>query len=292
MIKALFFSLLLLAGVPTGAPAAAATPPPHEAVLPHADALVTVKFVLKVKVQGGGERESEGEVTCPLIDPEGLVLCSNTDLGGYMILMARLMGRGESVSAVPTGLEVVLPGSSEGLEARLVTRDSDRDLAWVQIEEPPEEALPHLDFTRSVEPAVGEPYFYLRRLNKFFGAEPLVVEAILGARIFKPRPLLVPRVPRMPGFGVPAFTADGRPVGLTVLQMPSSADGAGFLGGAMSVLGTSVDVQDMIGGLVLPGEEIVRATALARELEAERAAEDAAETPVDDGDDVPRDGTE
>ena len=67
---------------------------PHRLLAEKAAALATVKFVLKVKMGAGGDREIEGETTCPLIDAEGLVLCFNTELGGYVSLMSRMMGHG------------------------------------------------------------------------------------------------------------------------------------------------------------------------------------------------------
>ena len=250
---------------------------PHQTLLAKADALVTVKFVLKVKMEGSADNEFDGEITCQLIDPEGLVLCSNTELGGYVTLMSRVMGRGSgfNVSAAPTDIEVVLPDRAEGVKGRLLTRDSDRDLAWIRLEEPPAGAgaeadknpLPYLDFRRSAEPEVGEKYSHLRRLHKFFGHAPTVSEGTVGAVIRKPRRLLVPSRPSTPGFGVPAFTADGRLVGVTVLQLPGAEDDAARLfGNPMSMLGTSVSVQDMIGGLILPASEVVKATELAREV--------------------------
>lgn len=241
---------------------------PYQTLLAKADALVTVKFVLQVKMNGG-DSEVDGEITCQLIDPRGLVLCSNTELGGFVTLMSRAMGRGGgNMSAAPTEIEVVLPGSTAGVKGRLLTRDSDRDLAWIRADEPPGDTpLPYLDFRHSAELGVGETFYNLRRLHKFFGSLPVVSEGTVGAVTRKPRRLLVPARPSSPGFGVPVFTADGRLVGVTVLQLPGAEDDpASLFGNPMSMLGTSVSLQDMIGGLVLPASEVVQATELALEV--------------------------
>ena len=41
---------------------------------------------------GMGDQESDSEVTGVMIDPKGLVLCSNTQLGGFTGIMKQFMG--------------------------------------------------------------------------------------------------------------------------------------------------------------------------------------------------------
>ncbi len=260
---------LVLVGLAAAAVAqeGAAGEPPHRTLLAKADTLVNVKFILKVRMNGHNS-EHEGEVTCQLIAPDGLVLCSNTELGGYVTQMSRF-GRGISISAAPSDLEVVLPGRTEAVKARLLVRDSDRDLAWIRLKEPPGEPLPYLDFTADATPQVGEKLYTLRRLDKFFGALPIVNESTVGAIAQKPRRLYVPSGSPTVGFGVPVFTADGRLIGVTVLQVPSSQDEGVNFRNPYSVVGTSLSMQQMIGGLILPAAEIVEATRLALEIAAE-----------------------
>jgi len=241
---------------------------PYQALLGRAEALVNVKFVLKVKMDGGQGSENEGEVTCVLIAGDGLILCSNTELGGFLTQMSRF-GRGVSISAAPSDIEVVLAGRTEAVKARLVVRDSDRDLVWIRLEEPPDEPLPYLDFSQDATPGVGEPFYTLTRLDKFFGAVPIVNVGTVGAVVQKPRHLYVPAGLPSVGFGVPAFTADGRLIGVTVLQMPDSVDEGVNFRNPYSVVGTSLAMQQMVGGLILPAGEIVEATKLALEMAAE-----------------------
>lgn len=248
--------------------AAAQETHPYQTLLARADVLVHVKFVLKVKMDGGQGSESEGEVTCTVIAGDGLILCSNTELGGFLTQMSRF-GRGVSVSAAPSDIEVVLAGRTEAVKARLLARDSDRDLVWIRLEDPPEEPLPYLDFSQDAKPRVGEEFFTLTRLDKFFGAAPIVYEGTIGAEVSKPRHLYVPSGLPTVGFGVPAFTAEGRLIGVTVLQMPDSVDEGVNFRNPYSVVGTSLAMQQMIGGLILPAGEIVEATKLALEIAAD-----------------------
>ncbi len=254
-------------------------PDPHRLIAERAGVLVTVKFVLKVKMAGAGaDREIEGETVCPVIGADGLVLCSNTELGGYVSLMSQMMGRGGGfdVSAAPRDIEVIPTDGGEGLDARLVARDSERDLAWVQVEEGAETpgtfAPEHLDLADRAELAAGDRFYRLRRMDQFFGSVPVVTEGVVAAVIDKPRRLLVPSEPATGGFGLPVFSAAGRLVGVTVIQMPAAEDPIdSMLSRGLSFLSSSAKLQDMVGGLILPAAEIAKATRLAREVAAEEA---------------------
>lgn len=252
------------------APAGAGDAGPYTALLAEADALVTVKFVLNVKMPGmSADREIDGEIACLLIDGEGLTLCSNTELGGYVGLMSRMGGGGFEVSATPTEIEVMVGDAVDGLPATLLVRDSDRDLVWLSLDEKPAEPLPFLDLSRGAELGVGDVFYRLRRLDKFFGRVPLVEQGVVAAITAKPRKLLVPSPAAAAGSGLPVFTADGRVVGVTVVQMPSLEDAATATQGGMGFLGAAAQMQDMVGGLILPVADIVKATRLAREIAAE-----------------------
>ncbi len=247
---------------------------PYRGIAERADVLVTVKFVLNVKMPGAGaDREIEGETTCLSIDAEGLVLCSNTELGGYVGLMSQMMGRGGGfdVTAAPRKIEVMPDDGGEGLDARLVARDSERDLAWVRIEKVEGGRQPvFLDLSDHVEIGAGDLYYRLRRMDKFFGSAPVVTEGVVAAVIDKPRRLLVPSEPASGGFGLPVFTASGRLVGITVIQMPAAEDQASaMLSGSLPFLSSAAKLQDMVGGLILPAAEVAKATRLAREVAAE-----------------------
>lgn len=274
---ALRFGLIVVAAAAGAmAPAPLAARPvesvanPFQQLIERANTLVTVQFVLNLKMAGaGGDREIEGSTTCLMIDDDGLVLCSNTELGGYAALMSQMMGRGNGfdVTATPRGLKVVLGDHGEGLDAQLLARDTERDLAWVRIEGDLESLeIAALDLSHSAEIAVGESFYRLRRMDEFFGSVPVVTEGTVAAVVSKPRALLVPSTPVSGGFGLPVFDAAGRVVGITVIQTPGAEDPiGGMLAGGMSFLSSAAKLQDMVGGLILPIADVVKATRLARE---------------------------
>lgn len=246
---------------------------PYRSLKQKADALVTLRFVIAMRAPGV-DREADSEITCLGIDPEGLVLCSHTELGGYLEVLARLMGRpGAPISANPKDLEVRIEGQSEGLAASLVARDSDRDLAWVQIANLPEGlSLPSVDLAHAAEPEVGQKLYQVRRLDPFFGSVPVVSESVVAAVVDRPRRLIVPSEPWNGRLGMPAFTADGRLLGLSVTQVPSDEESAAVMGSrSRNLPGQPGREEDMVGGVLLPAADLLKATALARETwEADR----------------------
>ena len=238
-------------------------------------ALVTIKFVLKVKMggmMGGmGDQESDSEITGVMIDPKGLVLCSNTQLGGFTGMMRRFMGpmRG-SITATPTDIKVLVGDDTEGLEAKVVARDSELDLAWVQIEEPGDTRFSHCDFAEAATPRIGQRVFAVRRMGKFFDRVAAVAEGRVGGITTKPRVLYAPSGNLATGQGLPVFTTDGTVVGVVIIQMPDTEDAEM---NPMSMLGNIFNMQDMMSGLILPAAEVVKATK--RALETAEADESA-----------------
>lgn len=231
--------------------------------------LVTVKFVLKVEAGGQmsefmggmGDEGMDTEVTGLMIEPGGLVLASNTKMGGYFGMMGRF-GGGGNITTNPTDLKVLVGEDTEGLKAKLIARDTELDLAWIQIEDPAAsgKTFTHVDLTASAEPAIGDRLFVVERLGKFFDHALVVAEGRLGGKTSKPRPLFVPSAVGM-DLGMPMFTADGKLIGIGVSQVPSREDVEG--GDMGSLMGDGY-----YGSMVLPAAEVVKATKRSKELGA------------------------
>ena len=245
---------------------------PHQSVVAQADALVTLKYVLSLQAMGN-EQEVENETTCLMIDAAGLVLCSNTELGGAVAMVGQLFGR-SGLTATARQIEVLVADETEGRPATLMARDTDRDLAWIQLDEAPEKPLTFLDFSHSADLDLGDPFYRLRRMHRHFGRAALVEDGTVGAVIEKPRRLYAVANPTQGGFGAPVFNAAGQLVGLTVLQSPNAEDESSAQVQASALLGNSAQLQDMVAGLILPAAEVAKATRLAREsLAADAEAE-------------------
>jgi hypothetical protein len=235
----------------------------------NAPALVTVQLVLQVRMSGpmaqvmGESQGLEAETVCPMIDAQGLILCSNTQLNGYTGIMQRVTGRmgfSSDLSASPSQIKVLVSGEAKPLAARLVVRDTDLDLVWLQIEEPGDRQFPYIDFARSATPRIGENVFALRRLDRFFDRNPALLETRIGGVTQKPRLLYIPSASFEGNLGLPILTTGGQPVGLLVLQVPDDAGLHEVSGFSLEMMLWSARMQDIGRGVILPAEEILKAT--------------------------------
>lgn len=241
--------------------AAAAEPDYDGLINRHAPAIVTVKFVLQMSLGGMEDREQETEAFGVLIDPTGLVLVSNTQMGGFVSLMGRR--RGMEVDVKPSKIKVLVGEDTVGVDATLIARDSDLDLAWIRLSKPAEKPLPVLDFAGSTEPKIGDRLFLLAREGRFFDRVPSITQFRVAAVAHKPRALILPGAQSL---GMPVFDDAGKIVGVTVLQLAGEEEsgGEGIFGGGSG------------GPAILPAGEVVSATK--RALETAEHGGDAAKT--------------
>ncbi len=226
-----------------------------------APVLVTVKFVLKVSgggMMGGmGDDEFESEVTGVMIDSKGLVLCSDTQLGSIVKMLTRIVPMlGAVITTTPTDIKVLIGDDPEGMEAKLIARDSELDLAWIEIIDPGDATFAFVDFSKGVEPRIGDRLVCVRRMSKYFARSAVIAEGRLGGRTSKPRDLFLTMGDLRAGLGLPVYTASGRVVGITVTQLLEAEDADFFQGFS----GISEFEAMMTGGLVLPSATVARAT--------------------------------
>lgn len=250
------FSRGLFAGIVTIAmsiSAARAAEPVNYAkfVADRADALVVLKFVLKA-----GEQEIDAECAAVMIEPTGLAICSSVGVGG---------SRG-----TPTALKVLVGDDDNGVEAKLLARDSELDLAWVQVKSPPTKPYVFVDLTKSAVPVLGDTLVSLRRMVKYFDRAPALNMGHMVGTTRKPRDLYVPGGMAVDPGG-PIFASDGRVVGFVVLQVPDPEDRRGS---PAQAFGRERDY----GNVILPTADVVKATERAKKAkEGEEMSAKAAE---------------
>lgn len=221
--------------------------------------LVAVKYILKFEGGGqfanmmGGDDGRETEMTGLMIEPTGLVLCSNTKMGGFAAMMGMYGGGG--VNANPTDIKVLVGEDTEGLKARLVARDSDLDLCWVQIEDEKAHGrtFQYVDLKSSTTAAVGDRILTVQRKGKFFDRALVVDDGRIGGTARKPRSLLIPSGTAA-DLGMPVFSMDGKLLGIGVIQLPSREDmEGGDTGGMFEGFGGG-------GPVILPAADVAKAT--------------------------------
>lgn len=215
--------------------------------------VVTLKFVLKIK-GGGSEQESESEINGVMIDAKGLVLCSGTQTGGFSESMRRRFGRGGDFSVTPTDMKVLIGDDSEGVEAKIVARDTDLDLAWVQITKPADKPYAFVDLSKSPTVRPGEAAYVVRRMDKFFDRAEVISEGWIAGIVKKPREMYVPGGTIGTANGLTVFNAGGDPLGFLIVQMSDEEESRSSRGAS--------------GTFILPCTEVAKATQRARESAA------------------------
>lgn len=235
----------------------------------NAAALVTVQLVLQVKISGpigqlmGDTQDLESEAVCTLINPKGLILCSNTQLNSYIGVMQRVigsMGAQSDFTATPTQIKILVADETKPWAARLLVRDTDLDLAWLQIENAGDRSFSYIDFSQSVEPRIGDPIFAIRRLDKFFDRVPALLESRVSSVTQKPRALLIPTGSFDTSLGIPVMSASGQAVGLLVLQLPDERRASERSGLSLETMNWSSRMQDVSHGVILPAKDVMKAT--------------------------------
>jgi hypothetical protein len=251
-LTAALLGVLAFASAAAPKPAKANKPPAAERpewgrlIAQSSEALVAVKFVLQMKGAKGSDRSSEEEAYCLLIDPSGVVLCPSAYIGIAPQSMRRAMG---GMSVLPTEFKVLIGDDPEGYEARLLARDADLELAWLQLKAPGKK-LPSLDLSARPQPQVGDKLLTLSRTPRYLGRAPVVAENALGGTATRPRPLLLlAGLSLQPGVAV--FSNAGVLVGVSIAQRADE--------GERATAGQRAPT------LVLPVEELAAATKRAQE---------------------------
>src|SRR5439155_26306455 len=126
-----------------------------------------------------------------LMDAHGLIICSSEHVGGIPAAMQR-MAQARGITATPTDLKVLIGDDTEGVEAKLLSRDSELDLAWIQIKQPSASGYAFIDFAKSREPQLDERLLSIRRMGPYFDRHTVFGESRLAGVVRKPRRLFVP----------------------------------------------------------------------------------------------------
>lgn len=242
-----------------------AAPNPYQSIVSTVTpALVTIKFMMKIS-SPRGDTERPMEVSGVMISKDGLVLASNWVLNPYA-------GRAADMSAVPTDLKVLIDDDTEGVPARLIATDKELDLAWVKIDQPAAGGYKALDFAASSTPELGAELVCVDRMGKLVDRAPKLMVGRAAGLTAKPRKLFMTDGLDASYPGTPAFTADGKLVGLVSLQLPDGEFDETVMGELRR-----------LGPVILPAENIVSSTRRVLEQEAERtrSGADAPATPED-----------
>jgi hypothetical protein len=176
--------------------------------------------------------------------------------------MKRFLGRmGGDVSATPTEIKVLIGDDTEGIDAKFLARDTELDLAWIQIKEPGDQKFAYVDLAADAKGKIGDSLLAVRRLGKHFNRVPAIGGGRIGGMTTKPRDLYVPGGDLSGVLGLPVFTPEGKVLGVAITQTPDDEDLSDNPMGAITRLS---GLQDMFSGMILPASEARKATERAK----------------------------
>ena len=185
------------------------------------DAVVTVKVVMNMGGQDGNEVEAEGLGT--IISGDGLVV---TPL--YVIdpeaMAQRVMGPSAAMFGIG-GTQVksikIVIGKRQEVDATVVLRDVDLNVAFLRPRVKPEKPMVHVDLKQAGQVRVFDPFITLVRLGNVADREVGVLSGRIQAIISKPRMYYMPSG-GFAGFGVPAFTEQGQVLGICLVRISAA----------------------------------------------------------------------
>lgn len=187
-----------------------------------APAIVSIKFVLKLQITMGGqqqEHEINREVHGVVVGDQGLIMTGNNHFEGGFGRGMR-MRRQMEIKATPKDIKVLFGNEQTEFDARLVARDSNLDLAFVQILDLKDRKIQAVDLTKPVELSIGQELVGVSRMGRGFDCAPLIVGLRVAAKIEKPRPMWLV-AGDFSALGHPVFDLAGTPVGVMALQQGS-----------------------------------------------------------------------
>jgi hypothetical protein len=263
MIPYRFLLILVCLVTASLSPAQDLTVKGREIFKKHQTSVITVELVIKSKIGFGGgsdARESRQEVTGTVIDPSGLtaVSLSSTDPTGMISsFMGGFGGDDEENFKLKMESEVsdvkLLTHDGSELPAEIVLRDKDLDLAFIRPKTKPAAPLPALDLSNSAKVEVLDQVIAVNRLGKVAGRAYAASIERINAVVQRPRLFYVPGSDTTAtGLGCPAFTGDGKLVGLFVMRTLKSG------GGAMSLFNMQ---SPPIMAVLLPAEDVKKVAA-------------------------------
>lgn len=245
-------------------------------------AIVSVKVVLKTEFNMGDsiqEQESVLDALGAVVDPGGLILLWNSQLSATRLMDAvRQMGEGEDfkLKMTPTDFRVTVAGDPREYRAFLAASDSELDLAFLQLEERPDQPLVSVEFGRSGPTRIGDTVIGVSRLSPAFDRAAFFETGRIAGRIAKPaQAFILDASPAL--LGLPVFDLEGRAVGAVATVLSRVSEPATQSGDMMSyfALGRGRMESGPLGVFLLPGERVMELVAAARlragELLAERS---------------------
>jgi S1-C subfamily serine protease len=224
--------------------------------------VVTVQLVLKSKFMGQSN-EARQDATGTVVDPSGLIVLSLAATDPSQIYQ-NFMGDSEEKMKMETELtdaKILLDDGTE-VPVEVVLRDKDLDLAFLRPKEKLATPMTALDLSKPGKAEVLDEVVTLNRLGKAAGRAYSASVERISAIVQKPRLFYIPEANMTTTtLGAPAFTLDGKPLGIFVMRSIKGSGAGGRLGGQA----------DNLTGIIVPADDVSKA---AKQVPAEEKAKD------------------
>jgi hypothetical protein len=219
--------------------------------------VVTVQLVVKSRMSMGGRgsqpNESRQDVTGTVVDPSGLAVLSFSATDPSQMMQNFISGD-EGKFKLDTELSDIKILLEDGTEvpAEVVLRDRDLDLAFVRPKTKLATPLPAVNLADGGKADVLDQVIALNRLGNAAGRAYAASVERIAAIVQRPRLFYVPETSlTTTTLGSPAFTLDGKMLGLFVMRANKGAGDAGM--GMMNVQ------QGNVVGIIVPASDILKA---------------------------------
>lgn len=220
------------------------------------DAVVTVQMVIKQRYSmsgmGSREHESKSEATGTVIDPDGLTVMALSSTDPTSIYQRMMSGMEDDVQFDSELSDIkLLLGKNKEVPARVVLRDNDLDLAFLRPIDKPAEPMAYVDMSEADAPKLLDQVVALNRLGRVADRTYSAAFERIEAIVERPRTFYLPGSdPTNTRQGSPAFTLDGKPVGIFVLRsIPDTDSGSGSIfGGQENIIPILLPAADILQG--------------------------------------------
>lgn len=178
------------------------------------DAVITARVIIEMY-----ESERKIEILVTVIDESGLAVLSLSSINPSSMY-------GAMVDETKVKDVTMILSDNEEIPANLVLRDQDLDLAFIKPIDKVEKKLTAIDIGDNTEPEILDRIVSLSRLGNTGGFAPVVSISRVQAIIKKPRTMYMidPMKALLGGLGVPAFTLDGKIVGIALMRASKVQD--------------------------------------------------------------------
>jgi hypothetical protein len=194
-----------------------------------ADANVTVRCVMKIKVTYAGQKqdqEQKVEMNAVTIDPTGLFVTTAAQLDPGARLAAMSTGSRRQQYTMDTEIKDLRVLLADGTEhaAEIALTDIDLDLAFLRLKQQAD----HLATVSFADPAPAslplDDIFVLGRASKEANRTPLLCQGRITCRVKGPEPYYLCDQSLAANVGCMVYDGAGRPIGLQV-RNPPAGDG-------------------------------------------------------------------